>query len=556
MDNKEKEAVAGPETTNFIEEIIKNDLESGKHNRVLTRFPPEPNGYLHIGHCASIVLNFGTAQKFGGETNLRFDDTNPVTEETEFVDGIIEDVQWLGFKPARILYASDYFDQLFEWAKELIRQGKAYVDFSSSKEVAEQKGTPTTPGVANQYRDTTPEVNLAEFEKMKNGEYPDGHCTLRAKIDLTSPNMHMRDPYLYRIIHAHHHRTGDKWHIYPMYDWAHGQSDSIEGITHSVCTLEFIPHRELYDWCIETLGIYPSKQYEFARINLTYTVMSKRKLKQLVAENYVDGWDDPRMPTIAGMRRRGFTPASLREFVKRAGIAKREKINDVNLLEYCLREDLNKTALRRIAVLRPLKVVITNLPEDQTEWMETENNPEDPTTGKRPLAFTRELFIEQDDYMETPPAGYNRLFPGGMTRLKSAFIIRCDEAIKDADGNVTELHCTYFPESRSGQDNSGIKVKGVIHWLSAAHAQKAEVRLYDRLFQVEDPGAEEDFKNSINPNSLEIIKDALVEPALLDSNEGDRFQFMRIGYFCKDKYSTHENPVFNRTVTLKDSWKP
>lgn len=556
MDNKEKEAVAGPETTNFIEEIIKNDLESGKHNRVLTRFPPEPNGYLHIGHCASIVLNFGTAQKFGGETNLRFDDTNPVTEETEFVDGIIEDVQWLGFKPARILYASDYFDQLFEWAKELIRQGKAYVDFSSSKEVAEQKGTPTTPGVANQYRDTTPEVNLAEFEKMKNGEYPDGHCTLRAKIDLTSPNMHMRDPYLYRIIHAHHHRTGDKWHIYPMYDWAHGQSDSIEGITHSVCTLEFIPHRELYDWCIETLGIYPSKQYEFARINLTYTVMSKRKLKQLVAENYVDGWDDPRMPTIAGMRRRGFTPASLREFVKRAGIAKREKINDVNLLEYCLREDLNKTALRRIAVLRPLKVVITNLPEDQTEWMETENNPEDPTTGKRPLAFTRELFIEQDDYMETPPAGYNRLFPGGMTRLKSAFIIRCDEAVKDADGNVTELHCTYFPESRSGQDNSGIKVKGVIHWLSAAHAQKAEVRLYDRLFQVEDPGAEEDFKNSINPNSLEIIRDALVEPALLDSNEGDRFQFMRIGYFCKDKYSTHENPVFNRTVTLKDSWKP
>jgi len=556
MDNKEKEAVAGPETTNFIEEIIKNDLESGKHNRVLTRFPPEPNGYLHIGHCASIVLNFGTAQKFGGETNLRFDDTNPVTEETEFVDGIIEDVQWLGFKPARILYASDYFDQLFEWAKELIRQGKAYVDFSSSKEVAEQKGTPTTPGVANQYRDTSPEVNLAEFEKMKNGEYPDGHCTLRAKIDLNSPNMHMRDPYLYRIIHAHHHRTGDKWHIYPMYDWAHGQSDSIEGITHSVCTLEFIPHRELYDWCIETLGIYPSKQYEFARINLTYTVMSKRKLKQLVAENYVDGWDDPRMPTIAGMRRRGFTPASLREFVKRAGIAKREKINDVNLLEYCLREDLNKTALRRIAVLRPLKVVITNLPEDQTEWMETENNPEDPTTGKRPLAFTRELYIEQDDYMETPPAGYNRLFPGGMTRLKSAFIIRCDEAVKDADGNVTELHCTYFPESRSGQDNSGIKVKGVIHWLSAAHAQKAEVRLYDRLFQVEDPGAEEDFKNSINPNSLEIIKDALVEPALLDSNEGDRFQFMRIGYFCKDKYSTHENPVFNRTVTLKDSWKP
>ncbi len=544
------------ETNNFIEEIVKNDLETGKHTKVLTRFPPEPNGYLHIGHCASIVLNFGTAEKFGGETNLRFDDTNPVTEDTEFVEGIINDVQWLGFKPARILYASDYFGQLHQWAVELIRQGKAYVDFSTPEEVAAQKGTPTTVGTPNQYRDTTPEENLAQFERMKNGDYPDGHCTLRAKIDLASNNMHMRDPYIYRIKHAHHHRTGDQWCIYPMYDWAHGQSDSLEGITHSVCTLEFIPHRELYDWCIETLGIYPSKQYEFARINLTYTVMSKRKLKQLVEEKHVDGWDDPRMPTIAGMRRRGFTPASLREFVKRAGIAKREKINDVSLLEYCLREDLNKTALRRIAVLRPLKVIITNLPADQTEWMETENNPEDPTAGKRPIAFTRELFIEQDDYMDNPPAGYNRLLPGGMVRLKSGFIIRCDEAVRDADGHVTELHCTYFPESRSGQDTSGIKVKGVIHWLSAQYAKSAEVRLYDRLFKVEDPGGEEDFKNSLNPNSLETIKDALVEPALLDSNEGDRFQFMRIGYFCKDKYSTHEQPVFNRTVTLKDSWKP
>jgi glutaminyl-tRNA synthetase len=544
------------ETTNFVEEIVKNDLESGKHTSILTRFPPEPNGYLHIGHCASIVLNFGTAQKFGGETNLRFDDTNPVTEDTEFVEGIIQDVQWLGFQPARILYASDYFDQLFDWAKQLIQQGRAYVDFSTPEEVAHQKGTPTSPGTPNKYRETLPDENMALFERMKNGDFPDGHCTLRAKIDLASPNMHMRDPYLYRIKHAHHHRTGDKWCIYPMYDWAHGQSDSIEGITHSVCTLEFIPHRELYDWCIQTLGIYPSKQYEFARINLTYTVMSKRKLKQLVEEKHVDGWDDPRMPTIAGMRRRGFTPASLREFVKRAGIAKREKINDVSLLEYCLREDLNKTALRRIAVLRPLKVVLSNFPADHTEWMETENNPEDPNAGKRTVAFTRELFIEQDDYMDNPPAGYNRLFPGGMVRLKSGFIIRCDEAVKDAAGKVTEIHCTYFPESRSGQDTSGIKVKGVIHWLSAQYAQKAEIRLYDRLFQVEDPGAEDDFKKSINPHSLETIEGALVEPALLDSNEGDRFQFMRIGYFCKDKYSTPNNPIFNRTVTLKDSWKP
>jgi glutaminyl-tRNA synthetase len=556
MEHKETAAVSAPESLNFIEEIVKNDLESGKYPKVLTRFPPEPNGYLHIGHCASIVLNFGTAEKFGGETNLRFDDTNPVTEETEFVDGIIQDIQWLGFKPARILYASDYFEQLYEWAKTLIQQGKAYVDFSTPEEVAKQKGTPTSPGVGNQYRTTSPEENLAEFEKMKSGVYPDGHCTLRAKIDMAANNMHMRDPYLYRIKHAHHHRTGDKWCIYPMYDWAHGQSDSIEKITHSVCTLEFIPHRELYDWCIDTLGIYPSKQYEFARVNLTYTVMSKRKLKQLVLENIVDGWDDPRMPTIAGMRRRGFTPNSLREFVKRAGIAKREKINEVGLLEYCLREDLNKTALRRIAVLRPLKVVITNLPEGQTEWMETENNPEDVSTGKRSIAFTRELYIEQDDFMENPPPKYFRLSPGSMTRLKSAFIIRCDEAIKDSEGHVTELHCTYFSESRSGQDTSGLKVQGVIHWLSAEHAKKAEVRLYDRLFQVEDPGSEDDFKKSVNPNSLEIITDAMVEPALLESNEGDRFQFMRIGYFCKDKYCTPEQPVFNRTVTLKDSWKP
>lgn len=556
MSNTEKVSnSSAPEQINFVEEIIKNDLESGKYQKIITRFPPEPNGYLHLGHCASIVLNFGTAQKYGGETNLRFDDTNPVTEETEFVEGIIKDVEWLGFKPAKVLYASDYFDQLYEWAKELIRRGKAYVDFSTPEEIATQKGTPTTPGTPNQYRNTSPEENLAHFERMKNGEYPDGHCTLRAKIDLAAPNMHLRDPYLYRIKHAPHHRTGDKWSIYPMYDWAHGQSDSIENITHSICTLEFIPHRELYDWFIEELGIYPSHQYEFARINVSYTVMSKRKLKQLVEEKHVDGWDDPRMPTIAAMRRRGYTPESLRKFVKTAGIAKREKINDLGLLEFCVREDLNKCALRRMAVLRPLKVVITNFPEGHTEWLETENNPEQPETGKRDLPFTKELYIEQDDFMENPPPKYFRLSPGGMTRLKSAFIIRCDEAVKDADGNVSELHCTYFPESRSGQDTSGLKVQGVIHWLSAPHAHTAEIRLYDRLFQVEDPGAEDDFKKSLNPDSLEIISDAKVEPALAEAQPEDHFQFLRLGYFIKDIYSPEGQLIFNRTVTLKDSWK-
>jgi glutaminyl-tRNA synthetase len=543
------------EPQNFVEEIIHADLASGKHTHVLTRFPPEPNGYLHLGHCASIVLNFGTAKKFGGKTNLRFDDTNPTTEETEFVEGIIRDVQWLGFEPANIFYASDYFEQLYQWAKLLISKGLAYVDFSTPEEVAKQKGTPTTPGTPNQYRNTSPEENLAQFERMKNGEYPDGHCTLRAKIDLSASNMQMRDPYLYRIKHAHHHRTGDQWCIYPMYDWAHGQSDSIEGITHSICTLEFIPHRELYDWCIEKLGIYPSKQYEFARINVTYTVMSKRKLKQLVEEKYVQGWDDPRMPTIAGMRRRGFTPASLRKFVATSGIAKREKINDFGLLEFCLREDLNKTALRRFAVLRPLKVVIENFDTQETLWLDSENNPEDPNAGNRPLAFTRELYIEQDDFMENPPPKYFRLSPGGKVRLKSAFIIQCNRVEKDAAGNVTTVYCEYFPASRSGQDTSGIKVQGVIHWLSAQHARQAEVRLYDRLFQVEDPAAEEDFKQAINPNSLEIIENALVEPALLEAHEGDRFQFTRIGYFCADPDSTPDHPVFNRAVTLKDSFK-
>ncbi len=542
------------ESLNFIEEIIEADLAAGKHESILTRFPPEPNGYLHIGHSKSICLNFGLAQKYGGKTNLRFDDTNPVTEDTEYVDSILEDVRWLGFEPANIFYASDYFDQLYEWAEDLIRKGKAYVDFSTPEEVATQKGTPTTPGTPNKYRETSPDENLDFFRRMRAGEFPDGHCTLRAKIDLASPNMHMRDPYLYRIKHAHHHRTGDKWCIYPMYDWAHGQSDSIENITHSICTLEFIPHRELYEWCIDTLGIFPSRQYEFARLNLTYTVMSKRKLKQLVEEGHVRGWDDPRMPTIAGMRRRGFTPESMRDFATRIGIAKRENLIELSLLEFCIREDLNKRALRRFAVLNPMKVVITNFPEGQTEWMESENNPEDPEAGKRPLPFTRELWIEQDDFMENPPPKYFRLSPGGMVRLKSAFIIRCDEAVKDADGNISELRCTYIPESRSGQDTSGLKVQGVIHWLSAEYAKTAEVRLYDRLFRVEDPAAEEDFKSTINPDSLEVIANAYVEPALTEAGLGDRFQFTRLGYFCVDPDSGGTGMVFNRTVTLKDTW--
>ena len=542
------------ESLNFLEEIVEADLASGKYDSIITRFPPEPNGYLHIGHAKSICLNFGLAQKYGGSTNLRFDDTNPVTEDTEFVDGILDDVRWLGFEPAHIFYASNYFDQLYEWAKVLILKGKAYVDFSTPEEVAALKGTPTTPGTASQYRQTSPEENLNLFEKMKAGEYPDGHCTLRAKIDLSSPNMHMRDPYLYRIKHAHHHRTGDAWCIYPMYDWAHGQSDSIEHITHSICTLEFIPHRELYDWCISTLDIFPSKQYEFARFNLKFTVMSKRKLKQLVEENHVRGWDDPRMPTISAIRRRGYTPESVREFAHRIGIAKRENSIELSLLEFCIREDLNRRSLRRFAVLDPLKVVITNLEAQQTEWMETENNPEDPDSGKRKIAFTRELWIEQDDFMENPPPKYFRLSPGGMVRLKSGFIIRCEEVVKDDAGKVLELHCTYVPESRSGEDTSGLKPQGVIHWLSAADAVRAEVRLYDRLFKVEDPAAEDDFKATINPDSLQIMENALIEPALATASMGDRFQFTRIGYFCVDPDSTTQKMVFNRTVTLKDTW--
>ncbi|HEY4327420.1 MAG TPA: glutamine--tRNA ligase/YqeY domain fusion protein [Mucilaginibacter sp.] len=543
---------------NFLEEIVEEDLAAGKNNgRVLTRFPPEPNGYLHIGHAKSICLNFGLALKYGGKTNLRFDDTNPAKEETEYVESIKEDIKWLGFEWANELYASDYFDQLYEFAVSMIKRGLAYVDDSSAEEISVQKGTPTEPGKPNQYRSRSVEENLALFADMKACKYPDGAKVLRAKVDLASPNMHMRDPLMYRIKHTHHHRTGDDWCIYPMYDFAHGQSDSIEDITHSICTLEFVPHRELYNWFIEKLDIYPSKQYEFARLNLNYTVMSKRKLLQLVEDGYVEAWDDPRMPTISGLRRRGYTPASIRDFCERIGVARRENMIDVSLLEFCIREDLNKTAWRRMAVLDPIKMIITNYPADKTETMFSENNPEaEGGEGGRELPFSNELWIEREDFMEEPPKKFFRLGVGLMARLKSAYIVKCDSFTKDSEGNVTEIHCTYIPESKSGNDTSGINVKGTIHWVSVPHAKTAEVRLYDRLFQVEDPSNEDgDFKEYLNPNSLQIISKAYIEPDLADAIPGKGYQFIRKGYFTLDKHSTAEKLVFNRTVTLKDGWK-
>ena len=539
---------------NFIEEIIEEDLRSGKHTSILTRFPPEPNGYLHIGHAKSICLNFGLALKYGGKTNLRFDDTNPVTEDTEYVESIKEDVKWLGFNWANEFYASDYFDQLYAFAEQLIEKGLAYVDDSSSEEIAKQKGSPTQPGDRNQYAERSVAENLQLFREMRAGKYKDGEKVLRVKVDMSSPNMHMRDPIIYRIKHARHHRTGDKWCIYPMYDFAHGQSDSIEKITHSICTLEFIPHRALYEWLIEQLGIFPSRQYEFARLNLNYTVMSKRKLLQLVNENYVTGWDDPRMPTISGLRRRGYTPDSLRDFAERVGIAKRENLIEFSLLEFCVREHLNKIALRRMVVFDPIKVIITNYEEDKTELLSSENNPEDLNGGVRSIPFGREILIEQDDFMENPPKKYFRLAPGQMVRLKSAYIIQCNEVIKNADDSINEIHCTYFPESKSGQDTSGIHVKGTLHWVHAADAIQVEVREYDRLFQVENPSSEEgDFKCYINPNSLKVVT-GYAEPSLKDTATGDRFQFLRKGYYCLDKDSTQEKLIFNRTVTLKDGW--
>ncbi|RRN77841.1 glutamine--tRNA ligase/YqeY domain fusion protein [Pseudoxanthomonas sp. SGD-10] len=548
---------------NFIEEIIEDDIRSGKHGgRVLTRFPPEPNGYLHIGHAKSICLNFGVAKKYNGATNLRFDDTNPVTEDTEYVESIKEDVKWLGFEWQEELYTSDYFDQLYEFAVNLIKKGLAYVDDSSPEEIAKGKGTPTEAGTPNVYRSRSIEENLLLFENMKAGEYPDGAKVLRAKIDLANSNMHMRDPIIYRIKHAHHHRTGNKWCIYPMYDFAHGQSDAIEKITHSICTLEFIPHRDLYNWLIEKLDLFPSRQYEFARLNMSYTVMSKRKLMQLVNNHIVAGWDDPRMPTISGLRRRGFTPASIRNFCERIGVAKRENIIDFSLLEFFIREDLNKTSWRRMAVLDPIKLVITNYPENETEWLEGENNPEvEDGDGSRKIPFSKELWIEREDFMEEPPKKFFRLGPGLISRLKSAYIVRCDDFLKDENGNVTEIHCTYFPDSKSGSDTSGLKAKGTIHWVSVPHAKTAEVRLYDRLFKTEKPDSEEgDFKDYINPESLVVVENAYIEPDLADAIQhikdfpDRRYQFIRKGYFCVDKESTTEKLVFNRTVTLKDSW--
>ena len=547
--------MAEEKSLNFLEEIVESDLKSGKHQGICTRFPPEPNGYLHLGHAKSICLNFGLALKYGGKTNLRFDDTNPITEETEYVDSIKNDVRWLGFNWTNEFYASDYFGQLFEFAVTLIKKDLAYVDDSTSEEIATQKGTPTKPGAANAYRGRSVDENLRMFVEMKEGKYKDGEKVLRAKADLASPNMHMRDPIIYRIKHAHHHRTGDAWCIYPMYDFAHGQSDAIENITHSICTLEFIQHRELYDWFIAKLEIYPSRQYEFARLNLTYTVMSKRKLLQLVNDGNVKGWDDPRMPTLSAMRRRGYTPESIREFCDKIGIAKRENLIDIGLLEFCVREHLNKIAVRRMVVADPLKVIITNFPEGKSELLPSENNPEDPTSASRDIPFSRELYIERDDFMEVPAKKYFRLAPGQMVRLKSAYIIKCEEVVKDSNGIVTELRCSYVPESKSGSDVSGINVKGVIHWVSVPHALEVEVRLYDRLFTAEDLNqVEDDFKNYLNPDSLKILPKVFAEPSLADARAAEHYQFMRTGYFCLDKDSTSSRLVFNRTVTLRDMW--
>lgn len=541
---------------NFLEEIIAEDVANGKHGgRVLTRFPPEPNGYLHIGHSKSICVNFGLAQQFGGQTNLRFDDTNPVTEDTEYVESIMEDIAWLGFKWANVFYASDYFEQLYEFAVTLIKRGLAYVDDSSAEEIAAMKGTPVEPGTDSPYRSRSIEENLQLFTAMRNGEYKDGEKVLRAKIDMASPNMHLRDPLMYRIKHAHHHRTGDKWCIYPMYDFAHGQSDAIENITHSICTLEFEVHRPLYEWFIRNLDLYPSRQYEFARLNLNYTVMSKRKLLQLVNEKHVTGWNDPRMPTISALRRRGYTPESIRNFAERVGVSRRENIIDVGLLEFCVREDLNRISNRTMVVMDPLKLVITNYEEGKSEHLQSEINPEMENSGFRDLPFSRELYIERDDFKEIPEKKYFRLAPGLMVRLKSAYIIKCESFDKDENGNITTVYCTYLPESKSGSDTSGIQVKGTIHWVGASSAIPVEVRLYDRLFGVEDPSSEDgDFKTYLNKNSLQVISNALGEPSLKNARVGDKFQFLRKGYFCVDTDSTSEKLIFNRTVALKDSW--
>ena len=555
MSNPNETAASVERPLNFLEEIIEESIARGD-KRVQTRFPPEPNGYLHIGHAKSICLNFGLAKKYGGLCNLRFDDTNPVKEDVEYVDSIKEDVRWLGFEWAVERYASDYFDQLYEWAKELIKKGLAYVDDQTQEQIRQTRGTVTVPGTESPWRNRSVEENLDLFERMRAGEFGDGEKVLRAKIDMAHPNMLLRDPIMYRILHSEHHRTGNKWCIYPMYDYAHGESDSIERITHSICTLEFDVHRPLYDWFIEKLGIFPSHQYEFARLNLTYTMMSKRKLLQLVQEGIVTGWDDPRMPTISALRRRGYTPESIRMFADKVGVAKRDNVIDLGLLEFCVREDLNKRAERRMAVLDPLKVVITNYPEDKQETVECVNNPEDESAGRRGVPFGREIWIERSDFMENPPKKYYRLSPGGEVRLRYAYLIRCDEVIRDAEGRVTELRCTYDPESSGGKSSDGRRVKGVIHWVSAAHAVRAEVRLFDRLFtreSLDDPEEGKTFLDYLNPESLRKVTGYL-EPSLAEASVGDKFQFERTGYFCMDRDSAPGRPVFNRTVTLKDSW--
>jgi len=545
---------------NFIQLIVEEDLSSGKNQgRIHTRFPPEPNGYLHIGHAKAICLDFGIAQLYGGKCNLRFDDTNPSKEEVEYVDSIQEDVHWLGFDwEDRLYYASDFFERLYEFAVQLIKEGKAYVDDQPAEVISQQRGTPTRPGTESPYRNRSVEENLNLFERMRAGEFANGHCVLRAKIDMASPNMHLRDPLMYRIIHEDHHRTGNKWCIYPMYDFAHGQCDFFEGITHSLCTLEFEVHRPLYEWFVDQLQEtdYRPRQIEFSRLNLTYTMMSKRKLLQLVEEKLVSGWDDPRMPTLCGLRRRGYTPASIRNFVEKVGITKTEGIIDVALLEHAVREDLNKTAQRVMGVLNPLKVVITNYPEGQVELMEAINNPEDESMGTRQVPFTRELYIEREDFMENPPKKFFRLSPGTEVRLRYAYFVKCDEVVKDENGDVVELHCSYDPASKGGNSPDGRKVKATLHWVSATENIEAEVRLYDRLFNVEDPSAEKDgdFRDHLNPNSLTILPKCYIEPFVSEAKPLDHFQFERMGYFNIDKDSTSGKQEFNRTVSLKDDW--
>jgi len=554
MSDKEQEQTG----LDFVRRIVEEDLKTNKWGgRVATRFPPEPNGYLHIGHAKSICLNFGIAQEYRGTCNLRYDDTNPEKEEEEYVRSIEDDVRWIGFEPAGILWASDYFDQMYEWAVQLIKAGKAYVDDQTAEQIRQTRGTLTAPGKESPFRNRSAAENLDLFERMRRGEFPDGAKVLRAKIDMASPNMNLRDPVMYRILHEKHHNTGDKWCIYPMYDWAHGLEDSIENITHSICTLEFENHRPLYDWFLKELGIYHPQQIEFARLNLTYTMLSKRKLLELVKSGLVKGWDDPRMPTISGFRRRGYTPESIRAFCTHIGVNKFNSTIDVQLLENFLREDLNKKAQRRMAVLRPLKVVITNYPQGEVEELEAINNPEDATAGTRKVPFSREILIERDDFMETPPPKYFRLAPGQEVRLRYAYFVKCTNLVKDGSGNVSEVHCTYDPATRGGDSPDGRKVKGTIHWVSAGQAVDAEVRLYDHLFSKpfpEEVPEGQDWKVNLNPKSLEVIEHAKVEPSLRDAAAGEKFQFERIGYFSVDKDSKPGRPVFNRAVSLKDTW--